>query len=153
MEFLDAGGGVVGKVDVCAGEGVGDAGGGDVLGWVSVSFEPLWTREVSVLGVRVEIGHRLRGLNGDLGVVHVEKVSRRIRVPVRSPPSRSLISTFFQLSSFALRSTTSSIPAEESIARTETSGKDFLTSAVTVPRPQPSSRTTEVELGGKVWVA
>ena len=153
MEFLDAGGGIVGKVDVCAGEGVGDAGGGDVLGGVSVSIEPIWRREVSVMGMGVEIGHKLRGLNGGLGVVHVEKVSRKIRVPVRSPPSRSFIVTFFQLSSFALRSTTSSIPAEESIARTGRSGKDFLTSAVTVPRPQPSSRTTEEEFGGRVWVA
>ncbi len=41
------------------------------------------------------------------------------------------------------------MPAEESIARTERSGKDFLTSAVTVPRPQPSSRTVEEELGGE----
>lgn len=64
-------------------------------------------------------------------------------VPFRSPPSRSLVSTFFQPCFFALRLTTSSIPAEESIARTGTSGKDFLTSAVTVPRPHPSSRTVE----------
>lgn len=41
VEFLDAGGGVVGKVDVCAGKGVGDAGGRDVLGWVRVSIEPV----------------------------------------------------------------------------------------------------------------
>lgn len=61
--------------------------------------------------------------------------------------------TFFQPCFFALRLTTSSIPAEESIARTGTSGKDFLTSAVTVPRPHPSSRTVEEELGGAVWVA
>lgn len=31
-EFVDAGGAVVGEVDVGAGEGVGDAGGGDALG-------------------------------------------------------------------------------------------------------------------------
>ena len=31
VEFVDAGGGVVGEVDVCAGESVRDAGGGDVL--------------------------------------------------------------------------------------------------------------------------
>lgn len=31
MEFVDAGFGVVGEVDVCAGEGVRDAGGRDVL--------------------------------------------------------------------------------------------------------------------------
>ena len=31
VEFFNAGGGVVGKVDVCACESVGDAGGGDIL--------------------------------------------------------------------------------------------------------------------------
>ena len=31
MEFLEAGGGVVGEVDVCAGEGVRDAARGDAL--------------------------------------------------------------------------------------------------------------------------
>ena len=73
-----------------------------------------------------------------------------MNIPLRSPPSRSFVSTFFQLCFFAFRSTTSSMPAEESVARTETSGKDFLTSAVTVPRPQPSSRTVEEEPGGRV---
>ena len=33
LEFLDAGGAVVCQVDVCAGETVGDAVGGDVLGF------------------------------------------------------------------------------------------------------------------------
>lgn len=69
---------------------------------------------------------------------HIECV-----LPVRSAPSRSFVTTFFQLSSFALRLKTSSMPAEESIATTERSGKDFLISAVTVPTSQPSSRTAE----------
>lgn len=68
MEFLDTGGGVMGKVDICAGESVGNAGGGDVLGCVSFSVEPVWTSEVGV-----EIGHTLRGVKGDVGVGHVEK--------------------------------------------------------------------------------
>ena len=76
-----------------------------------------------------------------------------MNVPLRSPPSKSFVSTFFQSCFLALRSTASSMPAEESIARTERSGKDFLISAVTVPRPQPSSRTVEEELGGRVSVA
>ena len=41
-EFLDAGGAVVGKVDVCAGKSVRNAGRGDAFGWVSVSIEPIW---------------------------------------------------------------------------------------------------------------
>lgn len=41
MEFLDTGGGVVGKVDIYIGEGVGNTSGGDVLGWVSISVKPV----------------------------------------------------------------------------------------------------------------
>ena len=74
-------------------------------------------------------------------------------VPVISPPSRSFVTTFFQSCFFALRLTTSSIPAEESIATMGRSGKDFFTSAVTVPRPQPSSRTADEGFGGRVCVA
>lgn len=92
-------------------------------------------------------------VNGGLGAMHFARGSRKMDVPVRSPPSRSFVSTFFQSCFFAFRFIASSIPAEESIARTESSGKDFLTSAVTVPRPQPSSRTTEEEFGGRVCVA
>lgn len=57
-EFLDAGGAVVGKVDVCAGKSVRDAGRGDAFGWVSVSIEPIWTREVIGLGVGISNGLR-----------------------------------------------------------------------------------------------
>ena len=38
MEFLDAGGAVVGKVDECAGESVGNASGGDALGRVALAL-------------------------------------------------------------------------------------------------------------------
>lgn len=75
VEFLDAGGGVVGKVDICASKSVGDAGGGDVLGWVSVSVEHGRTSEVSMMGLGLGKGHALRGGNGGLGVVHVERGS------------------------------------------------------------------------------
>ena len=51
MKFFDAGGGVVGKVDVCAGEGVAKAGGGDALGWVRISVKPIWIRTVGVMGM------------------------------------------------------------------------------------------------------
>ena len=65
----------MGKVDICAGERVGDAGGRDILGWVSVSVEPVWTREVSVIGLGIGISHTVRGVDGGLGVMHTERES------------------------------------------------------------------------------
>ena len=46
VEFFDDGGVIGGEVDVCAGEGVGDGVGGDVLGcWGKVSAKALWIWE------------------------------------------------------------------------------------------------------------
>ena len=67
MKFLDAGGGIVGKVDVGAGESVGDAGGGDAFGCVRSASSLIRTKEVSVLGLRIEMSHALREVNGGPG--------------------------------------------------------------------------------------
>lgn len=71
-------------------------------------------------------------------------------VPVSLPPSRSLVVTCLKSCFFTLWSTIFSIPADESIAKTGISGNNFLTSVVTVPIPQASSKTLEEESGGKV---
>ena len=51
MKFFDAGGGVVGEVDVCAGKCVAKAVGGDALGWVKISVKPVWITKVGVMGM------------------------------------------------------------------------------------------------------
>ena len=41
----------MGEVDVCAGEGVAKAAGGDALGWVRISVKPVWIKKVGVMGM------------------------------------------------------------------------------------------------------
>ena len=51
VKFFDAGGGVVGEVDVSAGKCVAKAVGRDALGWVRISVQPIWITKVGVMGM------------------------------------------------------------------------------------------------------
>lgn len=99
VKFFDAGGGVVGEVDVCAGKCVAKAVGGDALGWVSISVKPIRITKVGVMGI---LGGDTPCIGAGMGVKRGSGYSalwkgiRRMDIPVKSPPSRSLVVTFFQ---------------------------------------------------------